>query len=49
MRKIRAEGYHTLNRKTIFDLFYEGIVALISNGEFLKIFIISFKLTFTLI
>ena len=43
MRKIRAEGYHTLSRQTIF-FFYEGIDALIlrwtvlvKGGEFLKI------------
>ena len=57
MRKIRAEGYHTLSRQTIF-FFYEGIDALIlrwtvlvKGGEFLKICIhvISFKLIFTLI
>ena len=58
MRKIRAEGCHTLTRQTIFDLIYEGIDALISKrtvlvkgGDFLKICIhvINFKLIFTLI
>ena len=56
MRKIRAEGCHTFTRQKIFNLFYVGIDALFSSrtvlvkgGDFLKICIISFKLTFTLI